>query len=98
MWVYAPLALLVWVAVYESGIHATIAGVALGLLVPARRFRGRDVHRYLEHRLHPVSAYLVVPLFALAKAGIFIGSIAAGTLGTVLLTRTGRRARPRPAN
>jgi NhaA family Na+:H+ antiporter len=81
MWAYAPLALLVWIATYESGVHATIAGVALGLLVPARPFRGRDVHTTLEHRLHPLSAYLVVPLFALANAGVDFGG---GVLGDAL--------------
>ncbi|MDO8213803.1 Na+/H+ antiporter NhaA [Conexibacter sp. CPCC 206217] len=84
MWAYAPLALLVWVAVYESGVHATIAGVALGLLVPARPFRGRDVHSRLEHRLHPVSAYAIVPLFALANAGVDFGG---GALSDALSSR-----------
>jgi NhaA family Na+:H+ antiporter len=78
---YAPLALLAWIAVYESGIHATIAGVILGLLTPARPFKGRDVHTTLEHRLHPVSAFVVVPLFALANAGVDFGG---GVLGEAL--------------
>ena len=51
-------------------MHATIAGVALALLTPARPFRGREVLTTLEHRLHPVSAWVVVPLFALANAGV----------------------------
>jgi len=67
---YLPAAALLWVAVFESGVHATIAGVVLGLLVPARPFRGRDVHTALEHRIHPLSAYVIVPLFALANAGV----------------------------
>lgn len=78
---YAPLALLAWLGVHESGVHATIAGVALGLLVPARPFRGRDVHGPLEHRLHPISAFAVVPLFALANAGVDLGG---GVLGDAL--------------
>lgn len=81
---YAPLALIAWVAVYESGVHATIAGVVLGLLVPARPFRGRDVHTTLEHRLHPVSAFAIVPLFALANAGVDFGG---GVLGDALSSR-----------
>jgi NhaA family Na+:H+ antiporter len=84
IWAYAPLALLVWVAIFESGVHATIAGVALGLLVPARPFRGRDVHSALEHRLHPLSAYVVVPLFALANAGVHFGG---GVLSDALSSR-----------
>lgn len=81
IWPYVPLAAVVWLATYESGIHATIAGVALGLMVPVRPFRGREVHRKLEHALHPVSAFLIIPLFALANAGIDLGG---GVLGDAL--------------
>lgn len=70
VWPYAVVGLVVWFATHASGVHATIAGVALALLVPARPFRGRDVLGELEHRLHPVSAFLVIPLFALANAGV----------------------------
>jgi NhaA family Na+:H+ antiporter len=72
-WLHVPLALIAWVAVFNSGVHATIAGVALGLLVPARPINGREVLVAIEHRLHPVAAYLVVPLFALANAGVDLG-------------------------
>ncbi len=67
---YIPVGFAVWLAMHESGVHATIAGVALGLLCPARPVRGRELLATLEHRLHPVSAFVVVPLFALANAGI----------------------------
>jgi NhaA family Na+:H+ antiporter len=70
---YALPALVAWVAIHESGVHATIAGVALGLLTPARPAGGRDVLATLEHRLHPLSAVVVVPLFALANAGVDLG-------------------------
>jgi NhaA family Na+:H+ antiporter len=70
IWPYALVGLLVWYATYRSGVHATIAGVALALLTPARPFRGREVLTTLEHRLHPLSAWAVVPLFALANAGV----------------------------
>ncbi len=78
---YLPVAAAIWIAVYESGVHATLAGVALGLLVPARPFRGRDVQTALEHRFHPVSAYAIVPLFALANAGV---DFRGGVLGDAL--------------
>ncbi len=81
IWPYVPLAALVWLGTYESGIHATIAGVVLGLLVPVRPFQGRDINTKLEHALHPVSAFLVVPLFALANAGI---DLRGGVLGDAL--------------
>jgi NhaA family Na+:H+ antiporter len=58
----------------ESGVHATIAGVALGLVTPAGSFRGRQVLDPLEHRLHPWTSFVVVPLFALANAGMVISS------------------------
>jgi len=81
---YVPIGVFAWYAVYESGIHATIAGVMLGLLTPARLFRGRDVLRVLEHRLHPLSAFVIVPLFALANAGVDFGG---GVLGHALGAR-----------
>ena len=70
--VYAPMAAATWWLVYESGVHATIAGVALGLLTRVRP----DVDEYdspaerLEHRIRPVSAGLAVPFFALMAAGV----------------------------
>jgi Na+:H+ antiporter, NhaA family len=105
---YVALAGLLWLAVFESGIHATIAGVVLGFLTPAVAFyphrrTGETISRQLadiadsddaelgegtlwdasrlareavsplarmEHQLHPWSAYVVLPLFALANAGV----------------------------
>ena len=66
----------VWWAAYRSGLHATIAGVALGFAVPARPIGGRSRLELLEGRLHLVSAYLVVPLFALANAGVVLDAAA----------------------
>ncbi len=77
-WGYVPVGVAVWVATLESGVHATLAGVALGLLTPARPVAGRDVLDELEHALHPVSAFLVVPVFALANAGV---DVRGGVLG-----------------
>lgn len=87
--IYLILGLLVWFFTFESGIHATIAGVALGLVTPARPFdpkaRGTasedddletSVADRLLHEVHPYSSYLVVPLFALANAGIPLGASA----------------------
>jgi NhaA family Na+:H+ antiporter len=75
---YVPLGVLVWLATLESGVHATIAGVALGLATPARPVGGRPVLEQLQHRLHPLSSYLVIPLFALANAGVPLGGDALG--------------------
>lgn len=67
---FVPVALLVWVATLESGVHATLAGVALALLTPARPVKGRKVLEQLEDGLHPYVSFLVLPLFALANAGV----------------------------
>jgi NhaA family Na+:H+ antiporter len=73
VWVYVVPAVVLWVCVLESGVHATIAGVALGLLTPARPIDGHEVIEPIEARLHPWSSFLIVPLFALANAGISLG-------------------------
>ena len=69
---YVIPALALWVCLYESGVHPTIAGVILGLLTPARPFGGKQVIEGLEHAVHPWSSFVIVPLFALANAGIVI--------------------------
>ena len=98
--IYVVLGVVCWLATYESGVHATLAGVAFGLLAPARPRAPGDVVREwagdlsdepsademrslttvatesvsvaerLQHTLHPVTSFLVVPVFALANAGI----------------------------
>jgi NhaA family Na+:H+ antiporter len=70
VWPYVVVGIFVWLATFESGVHATIAGVALGLLTPTGDVGGRNVLEQLEHRLHPVSAFVIVPLFAFANAGV----------------------------
>ena len=92
------LGLALWLALHESGIHATLTGVILGLMTPTRPIRQRDLidadeltdlssveaaHRtmvvarqsvsvveWLEHLLHPWTSFVIVPLFALANAGV----------------------------
>jgi len=101
---FVALGIAVWLATQASGVHATIAGVALGLLAPARALTSAAVARRwasdladeprpdeleamtrlaktsvspaerLEHLLHPWTSFLVVPLFALANAGVVIRS------------------------
>jgi Na+:H+ antiporter, NhaA family len=67
----------VWWAAHESGVHATIAGVALGLVAPVTD---------LEDRLHPWSSYVIVPLFALANAGISLSADHVGDAVTSTVT------------
>ena len=73
-WAYVLPAVALWLFVDQSGVHATIAGVVLGLLTPARPYGGKQVIEGLEHRIHPWSSFVVVPLFALANAGVVIDS------------------------
>ncbi|MFJ9585814.1 Na+/H+ antiporter NhaA [Streptomyces acidicola] len=92
-YVYVPLALVIWGLMYNSGIHATIAGVAMGLMLRCTRHEGesRSPGEYVEHLVRPLSAGLAVPLFALFSAGVAVSGSALGevftrpeTLGVVL--------------
>lgn len=71
-WLYVPLAVATWALAHASGIHATIAGVALGLLTRVHRDRGEyeSPAERLEHRLQPFSAGFCVPVFAFFAAGL----------------------------
>ncbi len=71
---YLPFGVAAWYCTYRAGIHPTMSGVALGLLTPAHPVDGHDVLERLEHRLGPWSSYLVIPVFALANAGVSLGS------------------------
>jgi NhaA family Na+:H+ antiporter len=83
--IYAILGLGLWVAFLQSGIHATVAGVLLAIAIPARqRTASRAVltsHESpmlrLEHALIPWNRYLIMPVFALANAGVALGGGAA---------------------
>ncbi|MEQ9093899.1 MAG: Na+/H+ antiporter NhaA, partial [Miltoncostaeaceae bacterium] len=101
--IYLIVGAVVWFATFESGVHATIAGVVLGLMTPARPFQPPDAVRSaaaqaatgdeaearwgrlawlareaqppldrIEHALHPWSSFVVLPIFALANAGIVL--------------------------
>jgi Na+:H+ antiporter, NhaA family len=74
-WLYVPLGVFTWFAVHEAGVHATIAGVLLGLLTRVKADPEEEFAPALrlEHRLQPWSAGLCVPVFALFAAGVPIG-------------------------
>jgi NhaA family Na+:H+ antiporter len=61
---YLLIGLVLWASVLKSGVHATLAGVALAFFIP------RKAARMLEHDLHPPVAYAILPLFAFANAGV----------------------------
>ncbi|MBC3760491.1 Na+/H+ antiporter NhaA [Quadrisphaera oryzae] len=73
-WLLWPLGIAAWALVHASGVHATVAGVVLGLLVPVLRpgQRGRRLTEDLEHRFRPLSAGFCVPVFALMAAGVAV--------------------------
>ena len=73
---YVPLATAIWWFTYESGIHATIAGVAMGMLTRVRLDEGETASpaERLEHTLTPLSVGVAVPFFALMSAGVTIGA------------------------
>ncbi|QCQ93475.1 Na+/H+ antiporter NhaA [Rhodococcus sp. SGAir0479] len=81
---YVPLVLLTWYSVHEAGIHATLAGVALGLLTRVRTDPDEEYApaARLEHRLQPWSAGVCVPLFALFASGVPINGDVLGSLLT----------------
>jgi NhaA family Na+:H+ antiporter len=79
-WLLVPLAVLAWVLVHQSGVHATVAGVLLGFTVPVVRSEaaggpdaGPGLAEHLEHLMRPVSAGFAVPVFAFFAAGVTIG-------------------------
>lgn len=76
-WLLWALAVVAWVCIHASGVHATVTGIVLGLLTPLRpraQDEAESPGERFEHRLHPVSAGVVVPVFALAAAGIPLAS------------------------
>ncbi|MGW0565976.1 Na+/H+ antiporter NhaA [Streptomyces tauricus] len=81
-WWYLPLGIAIWALMYNGGVHATVAGVAIGLILRTTRDQGEKTSpaERVGHLLHPLSAGVAVPLFALFAAGI---SISVSDLGTV---------------
>ncbi|MGB0100261.1 MAG: Na+/H+ antiporter NhaA [Nocardioides sp.] len=77
-WLLLPLAVVAWVLVHSSGVHATVAGVLLAFTVPVRRADGEDgpgLAEHLEHLVRPISAGVAVPIFAFFAAGVAIGGL-----------------------
>lgn len=80
--VYSLFAFTLWFSLYKTGVHPTLAGVILGLMTPnivRKRTKVEDVDdgsvsviEWLEHKFHPISTFLVVPVFAFANTGVVI--------------------------
>ncbi len=77
---YAVLGAFLWYAIYKSGIHATLSGVILALFMPMRAEARKSLNKYvivsplktIEHKLHLWVAYFIIPVFALANAGVVL--------------------------
>ena len=82
IFIYALFAFALWFSLYKTGVHPTLAGVILGLMTPNIAYGGADLEdvedgtvsviEWLEHKFHPISTFLVVPLFAFANTGVVI--------------------------
>jgi NhaA family Na+:H+ antiporter len=80
IWPFVLAAIALWYCVLNSGVHATVAGVAAALTIPARTDDGPSMLEMLEHALVRWNAYLIVPLFGFANAGVALGEIGADAL------------------
>lgn len=80
--IYSLFAFTLWFSLYKTGVHPTLAGVILGLMTPnivRKHTKVEDVDdgsvsviEWLEHKFHPISTFLVVPIFAFANTGVVI--------------------------
>lgn len=91
LWPYLLLGIVLWALVLQSGVHATLAGVALALTIPLQPTPGKPESassplHILEHGIQPWVAFLIVPIFGLANAGVtLIGTKPGALLETVPL-------------
>jgi NhaA family Na+:H+ antiporter len=87
---YLLVGIVLWSFVLKSGVHATLAGVALGILIPVRRPDSSSPVHELEEAIHPYVKFLILPLFAFANAGLPLngfsmdGLTQSVTLGVIL--------------
>ncbi|MES9987109.1 MAG: Na+/H+ antiporter NhaA [Candidatus Thiodiazotropha endolucinida] len=74
---YVMVGVILWVAVLKSGVHATLAGVIIGLMIPIKDPKNSDRSplREVEHGLHQWVALLIVPLFAFSNAGVSLSGL-----------------------
>jgi NhaA family Na+:H+ antiporter len=81
---YVLLGICLWVFVVESGIHATLAGVAVALSIPVRTNSSEPIIEQLETALHPYVRLLILPIFAFANAGLSLSGISAASIAAPL--------------
>ncbi|HKN04659.1 MAG TPA: Na+/H+ antiporter NhaA [Buttiauxella sp.] len=81
---YILVGVVLWTAVLKSGVHATLAGVIIGFLIPLKEKNGHSPAKELEHVLHPWVAFLILPLFAFANAGVSLSGVTFAGLASLL--------------
>jgi len=77
---YALVGLIVWAGVLKSGVHATLAGVLVALIIPMRDDRGDSPLERAEHGLFPWVSFFIMPLFAFANAGVSLSGLSLADL------------------
>jgi Na+:H+ antiporter, NhaA family len=77
---YVIIGVFTWVCVLKSGVHATLAGVAVGFAMPLTRHGGESLLEHAEHALKPWVIYAIVPIFAFANAGVPLIGISPSSL------------------
>ncbi|MCI5060882.1 MAG: Na+/H+ antiporter NhaA [Alphaproteobacteria bacterium] len=78
---YILIGIFMWVCVLKSGVHATLAGVVLAFCIPMRTDNPKECPvKELEHALHPWVYFMIMPLFAFANAGLYLGDFTFETL------------------
>ena len=81
---YILVGVVLWTAVLKSGVHATLAGVIVGFFIPLREQGGKSPAKQLEHVLHPWVAFMILPLFAFANAGVSLQGVTLEGLTSLL--------------
>ncbi|MFO3904185.1 Na+/H+ antiporter NhaA [Enterobacter hormaechei] len=82
--IYVLVGMVLWTAVLKSGVHATLAGVIIGFFIPLKPQEGKSPAKQLEHVLHPWVAFMILPLFAFANAGVSLEGVTFGGLTSML--------------
>ena len=80
IWIYLVLGFFLWIFIQKSGIHATISGILLAIFIPHKKSKQVSLLSCTEDKLHPWVAYLIMPLFALANAGVYLGDVSLKSL------------------
>ncbi|MFT7563637.1 MAG: NhaA family Na+:H+ antiporter, partial [Bacteroidia bacterium] len=77
---YILVGIMVWLMVLKSGVHATLAGVAVAAFIPLKSGDAHSPARHLEHSLHPWIAFAILPIFAFCNAGVSLHGVGVGML------------------